>query len=146
MLRRTPSNADNLALAQATAGEQHYYTVFVSLRGSAGQSTAAVARALTRLDAVAAQVLRPLAVVQRVEGRAAAAAAQASDSAQGQARVIGILGGILVMLAGTAFAVFMVLLLRRSAAREEELRATLSPALGPGRVAGPAAVGCPGTQ
>ena len=125
VLRRTPSHADNLALARATAGEQHYYTVFLSLRGPAGQSAAAVTRAVTRLDAAAAQVLRPLAAVQRVEGRTAAAAAQASDSAQGQARVTGILGGVLIMLAGIAFAIFMILLLRRSAVREEELRATL---------------------
>ncbi len=60
VLRETPNNADNLAVAQAAAGEQHYYAVLTRLRGLAGTNAAAVARAGARLDAAAAQVLGPL--------------------------------------------------------------------------------------
>ena len=125
VLRETPNHADNLAVAQAAAGEQHYHAVLTRLRGLAGTNAAAVARAGARLDAAAARVLGPLNTVQQVEARAAVAADHASGSAQNQARLTGIPGGILAVLAGTAFAVFMVALLRRSAAREEQLRATL---------------------
>jgi methyl-accepting chemotaxis protein len=126
VLRRTPSQADNVAVAQARVGEQNYYAVFAGLRHVAGQGTATVARAGTRLDAAGTQVLGPLNSIERAEAGTAAAAESASNLAQEQARVIGILGGVLAVLAGTGFAIFMVVLLRRSAAREEELRATLN--------------------
>jgi methyl-accepting chemotaxis protein len=126
VLRRTPSHADNLAVAQAGVSERYFGDILAGLRGLAGQGAAARARAGARLDAAAPRVLGPLNTVQRVEARAAAAAEAGARSAANQARVIGILGGILAVLAGTGFAIFMVLLLRRSAAREGELRATLS--------------------
>jgi len=126
VLRRTPSHADNLAVAQAGVSEQYFYNVFTSLRSVAGTGAAAQARAGARLDAAASRVLDPLNIIQRVETRAAAAAQAGSISAADQARVVGILGGILAVLAGTGFAIFMIILLRRSAAREEELRATLA--------------------
>ena len=68
----------------------------------------------------------PLNRVQQVVTRKAAAAQARSASAAAQARLIGVLAGILAVLAGTGAAIFMVLLFRRSAAREEELRATVN--------------------
>ena len=125
VLRRTPSHADNLAVAQAGVNEQYFYDVFTGLRSLARKGAAAQARAGARLDGAASRVLDPLNTVQRVEARAAATAQAGSNSAAAQARLVGILGGILAVLAGAGFAIFMVQLLRRSAAREEELQATL---------------------
>jgi methyl-accepting chemotaxis protein len=126
VLQHTPSHADNLAIAQAGVSEQYYYTSFTSLRGVAGKGAAALTRAGARLDAAASRVLGPLNTVQQVEARGAATAQAGSDVAAGQARLVGILAALFAVLAGAGFAIFMVLLLRRSAAREEELRATLS--------------------
>jgi methyl-accepting chemotaxis protein len=125
LLRKAPVNNDSRAVQQAAAAEARYNAVFTGLRGSAGKGPDVLARSTARLDAAGERVLAPVAAIQLVDARAAAAAEDASDVARNQARVIGIVGGILAVLAGTGFAIFMVIVLRRSAARETELRATL---------------------
>jgi methyl-accepting chemotaxis protein-like sensor len=125
VLRKAPVNADSAAIGPAVAAERQYAALFTGVRGAAGSGSATLARAGIRLDAAGDRVLTPMAAIARADAAAASAAEDASSAAQGQARTIGILGAILAVLAGTGFALFMVGMLRRSAAREAELRATL---------------------
>ncbi len=123
-LTGTHNRADDLALAQAAAGERFYYAVFTRLRGQAGKATQA--RSQLQLEAAAPAVLRPLGRLQRAEARIAARAQAESQSAQAQARAVGIFEDIFTLLAGTAFAIVIVRMIRRLAGRESELTRTLS--------------------
>jgi methyl-accepting chemotaxis protein len=129
VLRRASGSTGDQTVVQAAAKERYFYGVFTSLRHLAGKPPAgptAGANVGMRLDAAGSRVVGPLNRVQQVVTRAAAAALARSASAAAQARVIGILAGILAVLAGTGSAIFMALLFRRSAAREEELRGTVN--------------------
>jgi methyl-accepting chemotaxis protein len=111
--------------AQAVAGNERFSALFDQARTSGGIAPQSRAAAEARLTAAEPLVLRPLTqLVDAQRSRARAAQAAAASSAD-QALGIGVAAGILAVLAGVAFSLFALRLLRRASDREADLTAAL---------------------
>jgi hypothetical protein len=82
----------------------------------------AVVDALEALSAREREVLAPLEALQEISAREAQVAETAATSAASQALTISIVGGLLAVLGGVAFAVFALRLLGRIGLREAKLQ------------------------
>jgi len=111
--------------SRATVANAAYVALFNRVRSSGGTTVAREIGAITALAAAEDNVLGPLSQLDRVQQRRANAGEAHATSAAGQALVIGVVAGILAVLAICGFALFAIRLLRRAADRERELTATL---------------------
>jgi methyl-accepting chemotaxis protein len=122
----TPSSAGGRRdLARAVAAHAAFDRAIVVIRRSVRPTPAGQLTGIQQLDVLAGRVLKPLSAVVRVEARDADAAASSATSAANQARVIGITAAILSILAGAAFALLALALLRRASQRQSDLQAAL---------------------
>ncbi len=126
----TETHAEDIVQRRATSAEQHFYSVFVSVRGQANSShtytrlqPAFAAAGL--LDAAGAAIPPPLNTLDSLLHARGDAAEAAATSAKGQALTVGIFTVILTILAGMAFQRYAHRLLGRSAQREDQLMETL---------------------
>jgi uncharacterized membrane-anchored protein YhcB (DUF1043 family) len=123
----TPETSEGTqSLLRAGTAYSNLYSLFTSLRGTAGTSHAREAAALRRLVAAEPGILQPLGALDHLESLGSATRQSEADSAKGQALGIGVAAAILAVLAGIAFSLFALRLLRRAFARETELTAALS--------------------
>jgi methyl-accepting chemotaxis protein len=111
--------------AQALAGSQQFGLRFTQVQRNLGPTRQDAARANARLDAMEPAVLAPLRQLARAQGKRASAEQADAASASGQALGTGIAAAILAVLAGVAFALFALRLLRRGSEREQELTLAL---------------------
>jgi methyl-accepting chemotaxis protein len=123
-LARTVPAADSRFRAQAATANLAFYGLFTRVRGAAGTTEARDTAANVRMDAAEPTVLDPLASLNRALAERADAAQAAAASASGQALRIGLAAAILAVLAGLAFAIFAVRLLRRAFDLLARLRST----------------------
>jgi hypothetical protein len=110
--------------AQALAGEKGYSALFARVRGG-GMALPHDVAANAQLDAAEPMVLRPLNLLVDAQTARAALRQDAARSAEAQALGTAIAAAILAVLAGTAFALFALRLLRSGAEREQKLTAAL---------------------
>jgi methyl-accepting chemotaxis protein len=107
------------SLAQATAANAYYYSVFVRVRGIAG--TTAQRFAAGQLEPAAARVVPPLDALGRSATARAAAAQAAATSAAGQSRAVGIATILVTIAIGNALGSFVLRLLGRTLRRAHHL-------------------------
>ncbi len=135
-LRRRPQAAaetspESVYRARGVAAQQHYYDFFTSVRSQAnihhtyGGVQPAIA-ALSTLETAAAAIPPPLNTLDRLQVTRGEVAGDTAASAKEQALVIGIIGLILTVAAGIAFAVYVLRLLGLSYRRETDLTGALS--------------------
>jgi methyl-accepting chemotaxis protein len=110
---------------QATTANDAFNALFARLSGAAGTTEAGEARAITRLDAAEPSVLRPLSLLVIDQAARAGAGRDEANTASTQARVTGAVAAILAVLAGIAFAMSAIRLLRRAFDRERDLTTAL---------------------
>ena len=110
---------------QASVANDAYVALFNRIRVAGGTTVAPEIRAISALAAAEDGVLRPLGELDHAEQQRADAGQAHAASAAGQALVIGLVAGILAILAITGFSLFAIRLLRRASERERELTATL---------------------
>jgi methyl-accepting chemotaxis protein len=119
------TRSGRLALRQDEAAQKNFYQDFLRIgTPSRGHHTSTLVN-VDRLDGPAAAVQAATIAVVRAETRDAATARANADTAAAQARAVGIIAAVLAVLAGLAFAMLAVRLLRRSLRRESELTAAL---------------------
>lgn len=124
-LAMTEPTSEARLRAEAQAGNERFFALFTQLRGEAGTTPARQAAADTRLSAAEAQVTGPLRALDAAQTSRADAAEAAAASASDQALGIGLAAAALAVLAGIAFSLFALRLLRSAYEREKELTATL---------------------
>jgi methyl-accepting chemotaxis protein len=111
--------------AQAAAGNTAFAALYIRLRMNVGTKLERDTGANTQLDAAEPGVLGPLSRLGSALTQRADAAQAAATSASDQALGIGLAAAILAILAGIAFALFALRLLRRGAEREKQLTTAL---------------------
>ena len=111
--------------AQARAANSAFAGLFIQVLRTAGSKLSRDTGANNRLDTAEPTVLGPLRQLGRVLTQRADAAQAAAAQASGQALGIGLAAAILAVLAGIAFALFALRLLRSAFDREKELTAAL---------------------
>jgi methyl-accepting chemotaxis protein len=110
---------------QATAADGNFYTLFTTVKGDAGTTAAREVQAIMRLTAAEGSVLRPLSQLDAAQAARANAGQAGAASAASQALGTGIAAAILAILAGAAFGLIAVRLLRQADEREQDLTATV---------------------
>ena len=123
-LAMTEAPAEAQFLTRALAGEKGFSALFARVRAGGTTLPHAVA-ANARLDAAEPTVLRPLNQLVGALTSRAQLRQDAARSAEAQALGTAIAAAILAILAGAAFALFALRLLRAGAERERKLTAAL---------------------
>jgi methyl-accepting chemotaxis protein len=123
-LATTEAPAEARFLAQALAAEKGFSVLFARVRGG-GTTLRHTVAANARLDAAEPTVLRPLNQLVGALTVRAQLRQDAARSAEAQALGTAIAAAILAVLAGAAFALFALRLLRAGSDREEKLTAAL---------------------
>jgi methyl-accepting chemotaxis protein len=113
------------AVNKALTAETHYFALFTNLSHAAGTNLASENTAVNRLEAAAPNVVPPLDTLDHTLVVRANDAQSAAGSAAGQALTTAIIAGVLALLAGLAFALFALSMLRRTLDRQKELTETL---------------------
>jgi methyl-accepting chemotaxis protein len=113
------------AVNTALKAEAHYFARFTALRSAAGTNVATENAAVNRLEMAAPGVVPPLDALDHTLVVRANAAESAAASAADQALTTAIIAGVLAVLAGLAFAIITLRLLRRALDRQRELTETL---------------------
>ena len=113
------------ATNKALRAEERYFAFFTRLRRAAGTTLVAENAAVNRLETAAPAVVPPLETLDQTLVARADAAESAASSAASQALTTAIIAGVLAVLAGLAFAIFALTLLRRAFDRQQELTETL---------------------
>jgi methyl-accepting chemotaxis protein len=124
-LAKTKVAAEARLRARAVAANKGYYALFTRLRSTAAPGRARDLGANARLNRAEVHVLGPLSLLVRAQTQRANAAQSAANSASGQALGVGLAAAILAVLAGIAFSLFVLRMLRRASGREKELTAAL---------------------
>jgi methyl-accepting chemotaxis protein len=114
--------AERELVADASAANAAFVATFQQQRDAADQGQAAKLVALDALGAGEEAVLAPLAKLDEISAGEATELEAAAKSAAGQALLVSILGGLLAVLGGIAFAVFALRLVSRIGRREENLQ------------------------
>jgi methyl-accepting chemotaxis protein len=118
-------SAEERPQRHAVAANYAFDLLFARLDDVAGTTGSREARAITRLDAAEPSVLRPLQLAVREQAQLVDRGQGDAVSAADQALATGVTAAILAVLAGIAFSLFAIRLLRRAFDRQEELGATL---------------------
>jgi methyl-accepting chemotaxis protein len=124
-LARGEQPAEARLRAQASAANGKFGALYIRLLQTAGTKLSRDTGANARLDAQEPKVLGPLSQLGSALTQRADAAQAAAALASGQALGIGLAAAILAVLAGIAFALFALRLLRSAFDREKELTAAL---------------------
>ena len=109
-------------VAEARAANEAFVATFQQHRDALEQGQAAKLVAVEALSTGEESVLAPLAKLEEISAREAAEREAAANSAAGEALVVSVIGGFLVVLGGIAFAVFALRLVGRIGRREENLQ------------------------
>ena len=109
----------------AVTGNRRFISLFNQVRNAAGTSLSRESAANRKLIDAEPLVIGPLSQLDAAQTGRAATAEAAASSASSQALGIGVAAGILAVLAGAAFSLFALRLLRRALDREDELTAAL---------------------
>ena len=110
---------------QATAANNRYWVLFTRLRGAAGTTAARESKALARLSAAEPSVLRPLGQLDAAQMQRAVQSEAAASSSKTRTLTVGVITGLVAVVAILAFALFALRLLIRAFERESELTATV---------------------
>jgi hypothetical protein len=110
---------------QAAAANTGFYALFTRVQGAAGTTPAREVLAITNQNAAEASVLLPLSGLDHAQAHRADTAQAAASSAASQARDIGVVAAILIVLVGLPYSFFTLRLLGRSFERERELKKAL---------------------
>jgi methyl-accepting chemotaxis protein len=110
--------------AQAAAANAAFYALFTRVSRRAGTTRARDVAANARLNPREVTVLGPLSRLATAQARLAGSAQSEASFAAGQARDVGIAAAILAMLAGIAFSLFALRLLRRAFRLIARIRST----------------------
>ncbi len=124
-LATTEPPAEYRLRKQAEAGNAKIYAVFTSQQAAAGTTAAREEAANVLVDAAEPALLTPLSQLVAALRLRADVAQDDANAAFGQARWIGVAAAVLSVLAGVAFSLFALRLLRRGLGREEELTTVL---------------------
>ena len=114
--------AERELVADAKAANAAFVATFQQQRGALDQGQAAKLVALDALGTGEEAVLAPLAKLDEISAAEAKQLEDAASSAAGQALMVSIIGGLLAVLGGIAFAVFALRLVSRIGRREENLQ------------------------
>ena len=114
--------AERELVAEARAANDAFVATFKQNRDALGAGGASKQSALDALGAGESAVLTPLAKLDEISAGEATERAAAASSAAGQALLVSIVGGLLAVLGGIAFAVFALRLVGRIGRREENLQ------------------------
>jgi len=117
---------ENVLLARATAAYARYYSMFTRSRGAAGTGVPREVVAAGSLDKTAPAVVTPLTALDQLHTLRADAAQANATSAADQALAIGIIAGVLAIVAGVGFWLFVLRMLGRAFEREQKLTEALS--------------------
>jgi methyl-accepting chemotaxis protein len=112
-------------LGDAVAAEAAFYSAFEEATKFATASTLTKWTVIGRLAGKTGPVTTPLEALVSLEAASAARSREAAKSSESRALTAGIVAAILAVLTGAGFAGFVVLLLRRSHRREEDLTRAL---------------------
>ena len=122
----TPETAlETRSLQQALTGNAALQAAFSPLESDAGRTATREAAGLRRIVTFEPGVLQPLTTLSSAEMQSSNQGAAAASAAADQATITGIIAAILAVLAGAAFGLIAVRLLRRADEREQDLTATV---------------------
>jgi len=125
ILGTSQTGSEERLRSRASAANTAYVALFNRVRPAGGTTVAREIRAISALAAAEDNVLGPLSQLDHAQQERADAGQAHAASAAGQALVIGVVAGILAVLAICGFSLFAIQLLRRASERERELTATL---------------------